>query len=104
MSYERLIEIIRAECDNKGISCYRLSQISSVPISTIYGIFHYKNKAQIDTICALLEALGLQLSITHIEDDEGKYVYLLESWVRDVQELSYEKRNLIKEIVQYLKD
>lgn len=104
MSYERLIETIRAECANKGISCYRLSQISTVPTSTIYGIFHHRNKAQIDTLCILLGALGLQLRITSKESREEAYERPLEDWVREIQELPYEKRDLIRRMVWYLKE
>lgn len=105
MDYNGIIEIILEICKMRGLSIYQLSQISSVPISTIYGVFHYKNKAQIDTLVEILTALDMQLSITPLENEDSKNLITTENaWLRQIQELSFEKRALLKVLVGYLKD
>lgn len=45
MEYEALIEEIEVQCARKQISFYKLSKMSGVPQSTIYGVLKDKNKA-----------------------------------------------------------
>lgn len=105
MDYKGLIETIQEICKMRGISIYQLAQISSVPISTLYGVFHYKNKAQIDTLFEILTALDMQLSIIPLENGDNKNLITTETaWLRQIQELSFEKRALLKALVNYLKD
>lgn len=104
MNYDKLIERVEEECRIRKISHYQLSAISSLPKSTIYGIFNHKYKAQIDTLCIILEALGLQLSIVPSGEEKEQRVWSEADWSVNLQELSFEKRNLVKNLVLNLKD
>lgn len=66
MTYEELIGIINDTCSARGISVYRLSKLSSIPASTLYGVLRQDNKAQFDTLCEMLKALDLQLVVEPI--------------------------------------
>lgn len=105
MNYEQLIEAIQKECKRKGISGYRLSLMSSIPLSTIYGVFHHKNKAQIDTVCMMLDALGMHLIIMQKKKEDMEEVTIEEAeWLGALRALTDEKRELIQKLITYLKE
>lgn len=100
MTYNELIESIRQECSRKGISVYKLSRISGIPQSTIYGIFRNKNKAQVDTLCEILEALQLDIVLESPKAKNEKNVCFCE--MKDYDSLPKEKQEVLKKLLQWL--
>lgn len=103
MTYDNLIDIINIECRKRNISVYRLSKISSIPISTLYGVLNKNNKAQMDTLCEILNALGLQLVVRPIGADE-KGVFRFSENQNDDTGLSEEKQEILEKLVEWLRD
>lgn len=101
MTYEKIIERINQECKKRNISVYRLSQISSVPVSTLYGVLHQNNKAQMDTLCEILDALGLQMRIEAVsqcmQEERGS------EWERIMEGLSDEKTETLKKLAEWMR-
>lgn len=102
MDYQTLIGLIKQECRRQNMSAYKLSQISGIPASTIYGIFRGDNKAQIDTICQMLRALGLQMKIETQPDRELKLRNDLE--ILQVEGLSREQMKVLNKLINWLKN
>lgn len=100
MNYQTLIDLIKQECHRQNLSVYRLSRISGIPTSTIYGIFRDNNKAQIDTICQLLDALGLQMTIEPKESKASGFSNKLS--VLQVSGLSPEQKKVLEKLVGWL--
>ena len=101
MEYETLIEEIKKQCARKHISPYKLSKLSGVPQSTIYGILRGKNRAQIDTLCELLKALKLKIFLLPKEEmkqmPSREQDYVLNG-------LSDEKKEVVKQLIRWLAD
>lgn len=102
MNYQTLIGIIKQECKRQNISTYRLAQISGIPTSTIYGIFRGKNKAQMDTICMILDALGLEIVIKPLEQKNIGFSCELD--VLPITGVSKEKRKVLEKLARWLSD
>lgn len=104
MTYEGLIELINQECERRGISVYRLSKLSSIPTSTLYGVLRQKNKAQMDTLCEILSVLGLRLVIEPIEPDKTEDSETEENCRNLTLGLSKEKRDVLQKLSEWLRD
>ena len=102
MEYEVLIEEIRRQCARKHISPYKLSKMSGVPLSTIYGILKEKNKAQIDTLCDLSKAL--QLKIVLLPENEDKEQQSSKEQDYGMRKLTDEKKEVVAQLIQWLQD
>lgn len=102
MEYELLIKEIKRQCVRKHISIYRLSKLSGVPQSTIYGVLKDKNKAQMDTLCELLKAL--QMKIVLLPADEETETELSPEQDFGIWELPEEKRELMIQLIQWLRE
>ena len=102
MEYEELIEEIKKQCDRQNISLYKLSKMSGVPQSTIYGIMNDKNKAQIDTLCEILKALGLKIVICP-KDEETQQSALREREY-ELTDLPDEEKEAVVRLIEWLKD
>lgn len=103
MTYDNLIDIINLECEKRSISVYKLSKISSIPASTLYGVLNKNNKAQMDTLCEILNALGLKLVVRPIGADE-KGVFRFNEDKNDDTGLSEEKQKILEKLVEWLRD
>lgn len=101
MEYEELIEEIKKQCDRQSISLYKLSKMSGVPQSTIYGIMNDKNKAQIDTLCEIIKAIGLKIVICP-KDEETRQASL-QKREDELINLPAEKREAIVRLIEWLK-
>lgn len=102
MEYEALIEEIKMQCVRKHISLYRLSKISGVPQSTIYGVLKDKNKAQMDTLCELLKALEMKIILVPADEKAESVAPMEQDY--GIMNLSEEKRELVVRLIQCLKE
>ena len=99
MKYEEIIDFIKKQCNDKNISVYELSKCSDVPVSTLYGTFQGKNKAHIDTLNHLLNALNYELTIVSREQGNLK----CSKEVLEINRLSQEKKELLLQLINFLK-
>lgn len=100
MNYNEVISQINSECQRRGMTVYALARLANVPVSTLYGVLHQNNKAQIDTLCEILKALDLQLDIIPI--DQKEFNSEGEKLVRSIQALSPQKQDVLKKLVEWL--
>lgn len=104
MEYEALIREIKRYCVKENISHYKLSKMSGVPISTIYGVLNNRNRAQFDTICELLDALKLRLVLVPENEQTNLNQNLEMEEDYGINTLSAEKRELVTRLIQYLQE
>ena len=102
MSYEELIDRIMLECRKKGISVSQLAKLSSLPVSTIYGVFRKENKAQLDTLSMMLKGVGLSLMVKSSEPRNEKIHESEEAWMKAIRGLTKEKRLAVWQMVKGL--
>ena len=104
MTYENLIEMVNQECKKKNISVYKLSKLSSVPVSTLYGVLNKNNKAQVDTLCEILKALDYQLVIQPIRPGGEEPFRLSENETEPYGCLSKEKKETLQKLAGWLRE
>lgn len=102
MEYEALIEEIKVQCARKQISFYKLSKMSGVPQSTIYGVLKNKNKAQIDTLCELFKALQMKIILVPADEETEFEIPLEQDY--GIMDLPEEKREFVVQLIQWLKE
>lgn len=100
MNYNEVISQINSECQRRGMTVYALARMANVPVSTLYGVLHQNNKAQIDTLCEILKALDLQLDVVTIDQKELSNEE--EKLIRNIQALSPEKQEVLKALAEWL--
>lgn len=102
MTYDEIIERINLECKKRDISVYKLSGMSSVPISTLYGVLHRNSRAQVDTLCEILAALDLSLTIEPLQKKAGQNRKA--AFMAEVTDFSDEKKEVMLKLAEWLRD
>lgn len=62
MLEEQIIPCIRALCDARSWTLYRLTKESGIPYSTLYTMLHKANAPSIPTLIKICDGLGITLA------------------------------------------
>lgn len=97
---QRILEL----CKIKGISIYKLVDLSGVPKATLTRICHQKNTPNFYTLEKICNALDITLAQFFTIDENNHYSYDLQELITYFQLLSPEHQQIILSFVKTLKD